>query len=495
MLRIDLLHTKAGMGASVALSLMILSVFLTGCQAPPVPDASSDAAAPVSPKTEGTGMNAASEPADAHAVSEEVVVESGPDKPNDVQADPDPVIARQATPPAETAPAVTQADSDTVAAVEEARDETSNQAAPVTEAQATPERPNREPVRTSSPGRTSPAVVQTQTVEPAIPASPDAKVFVVESVYDFGEISPLEKPTGSFHIKNIGTAVLYLTRVKLCCGARHTLSSDELQPGETSVLTVTYVANTIGKFEKYLNVYSNDASNPDVKLTIKGTVVRRLAWTPARFKLFLDKENGGCLPITISSTDGEPFSLKSFSATEDCLTADVDPNKVAKKFVLYPKVDLEKLGSLKIPKGMVRIKHTHQGCDIITLNYDLFKRYAYAPKRFLVLNADQRKSRTQRLSILDNYADSLSLKKGVDGEESMFAIKSVDCEKGTVALKSTKQIKDGYQLTFEITPPDPAGQRLFQDLITIVLSTGDEVQVPVNGIYSMAALTVSQGEK
>ena len=124
--------------------------------------------------------------------------------------------------------------------------------------------------------------------------------------------------------------------------------------------------------------------------------------------------------VKISSIDGKPFSLTSFSATEDCLKADIDPNKVAKEFVLYPKVDLEKLKSLKIPKGVVRIGHTHPGCDVIKLNYDLFVRYAFAPKRFLVLNADQRKTRTQRLTIVDNYANSLRLKN--DGKESMFAL-------------------------------------------------------------------------
>ena len=328
----------------------------------------------------------------------------------------------------------------------------------------------------------------TSTRVPSRVPSTDAKIYVVNKVCDFGEISPLEKPSGMFQIKNIGTDILYLTRIKLCCGARHELSSDELKPGETSVLAVTYVANTIGPFEKYLNVYSNDANTPDVKLTIKGNVVRRLAWTPERFKLFLDKDNGGCLPVKITSLDGKPFSLNIFTATENCMTADIDPNKVAKEFILYPKVDLEKLKSLKIPKGVVRIGHNHPGCDVIKLNYDLHKRVAFAPKRFLVLNADPTKTRIQRLTILDNYANSLSLEQ--DGKDSMFAIESVHCEKGSSVLKSTKKLEDGYQLTFQITPPDPAGQRLFQDLITIVVSTGDEIQVPVNGIYPMRPQSV-----
>ncbi len=340
---------------------------------------------------------------------------------------------------------------------------------------------------------TSPTKVAVEALKASPVLFSDAKIFVVDKVYDFGEVSPLERPEGTFHIKNIGTDVLFLTKVKLCCGAQYKLSSDTLKPGETSVLSVKYVATTIGPFEKYLNIFSNDSDSPDVKVTIKGKIVRRLAWTPNRFKLFLDKENGGCLPITISSLDGKPFALTSFTATEDCLVATVDPNKTAMKFVIQPKADLEKLGSLKIPKGVVRIKHTHPGCDVMVLNYDLFKRYAYTPKRFLVLNADPGKVRIQRLNILDNYADSLMLKQANGSKSSIFAIDSIDFGKGAAVLKSTKQIKDGYQLTFEISAPKPpARQRLFQDLITIKLSTGDQFEVPINGIYSMAALSDSK---
>ena len=485
MTSIGLLYTKAGMKSHVALSLIIIAALLGGCQVPP-PPGPSDGAASASPKATENESNASSGQDEKPVVAEKtevIEVQSVPQKAEDAQVDVPPVKVPQA--------AQDQAEPEVAAVVEAAENQAGPEATPAADLSA--EKPVELPVDAKAAGATSPASVVKEVVEASSVPSSNAKVYVVDKVYDFGEITPLEKPTGTFYIKNIGSDILYLTRVKLCCGAQHELTSDELKPGETSALTVTYVANTIGPFEKYMNVYSNDVSTPDVKLTIKGKVVRRLIWTPDRFKLFLDQENGGCLPVKISSIDGKPFSLNIFSATEDCLKADIDPNKVAKEFVLYPKVDLEKLKSLKMPKGVVRIGHTHPGCDVIKLNYDLFVRYAFAPKRFLVLNADQRKTRIQRLSILDNYADSLSIKN--DGKESMFAIESVRCEKGSSVLKSTKKLEDGFQLTFEITPPDPAGQRLFQDLITIVLSTGDELQVPINGIYSMAALSVSQGQE
>ena len=487
MIRIDRFKTKAGLGGRVALTLIIFSVFLGGCQTPS-PSGAPDAATSASPKKMDKTVSGDSDQTGQPVVSKETTIQPEPEKTEDVKTDAVPVKPAPVTdtPPVKEPPKVVVQQTPEQEKIE-----------PVTVVATDKEEPNkvpnRVPDRTPKPVATSPVKVINQTQETVPAPSPDAKIYVVSKTYDFGEITPLEAPTGTFQIKNIGTDILHLTRVKVCCGGQHKLSLDQLKPGETSILTLKYTANTVGAFEKYLNVYSNDANSPDVKLTIKGKVVRRLTWTPVRFKLFLDKENAGCVPVKISSTDGKPFALTIFTATENCLTADIDPNKVAKEFTVYPKVDMEKLKSLKIPKGVVRIAHTHPGCDVIKLNYDLFKRYAFAPKRFLVLNADHRRTRTQRLSILDNYADSLSLK--TDGKESMFKIESVACEKESAVLKSTKQIKDGFQLTFEITPPDPAGKRLFQDLITIKLSTGDELQVPVNGIYSVAALSASQKQE
>ncbi len=477
MISIGLLGTKGGEKPRLVLGLIIVAVFLGGCQVPPS-SGTPDAKASASPKATDKGATPYAEEAETSAVSDVNDAQSVPEKANDALVD-----AAPASPvPDEQPEAVAAAEAPKVAK---------------SVAIATPvlpdEEPNDLPVTSQATDATSPASRVTDAMKASIVASSDAKVFVVEAVYDFGEITPLEKPTATFQLKNIGTDTLHLTRVKVCCGAHHKLTSDSLEPGGTSVLTVSYIANTIGKFEKYLNVFSNDLNTPNLKLTIKGDVVRRLTWTPDRFKLILDQENGGCLPVRITSTDGKPFSLKLFTATEDCLVADIDLNKIAKEFVLQPRVDLEKLGSLKIPKGVVRIAHTHPGCDVIKLYYDLVRRYAFAPKRFLVLNADPKQTKIQRLTILDNYADSLSLM--ADGKESMFAIESVACEKGSTVLKSTKQVQDGFQLTFEIKPPEPAGQRLFQDVITIKLSIGDELQVPVNGIYSMAALSAVQDKE
>jgi proteasome lid subunit RPN8/RPN11 len=491
MTRKGLLQMKlSGTGMRLVLSLTVLCVWVVGCQVPPAPAASAQTPSAVSQEAAAPAEATYASQVQQEKAAATIPVQPVPEKTEEVRALPVAHLAVTQPEASTEVPAPLGAQPVVAAVHMPVEDEDPAPAVPLDTQQ-------EEEETESSP----PVVVET--AQASVPPSPDAKIYVVEKVFDFGEVTPLDTPKGTFQIKNIGTATLYVTKVTVCCGAQHTLSSEILAPGESSVLSVMYRSNSVGPFEKYLTVFSNDASSPDVKLTIKGSVVRHLKWTPDRFKLFLDQENGGCLPIKITSTDGKPFALSSFAATEDCLTATVDPDKEATEFVLMPKVDLKKLGALKMPKGVVRIKHTHPGCDTILLNYDLVKRYAFSPQRFLVLNADPKQVRTQRLNILDNYADSLKFKAENQTEDkaenkdankdapAMFTIEGVACQKESAVLKSVKQITDGYQLTFEITPPDPAGQRLFQDLIAIMLSTGDELIIPVNGIYSMAALSAA----
>lgn len=459
MTRTRLLTKKTAQGMCVAVKLFVITVIVMGCQVPPAPQA----------QTAQADNTALSQPAEP-VVETSVPVDTTASVTQDVAVEPavQPDKAMAAKP--------------VVAAVELAQEDGVEPPAAV--------EPNQPSDAPASP--TTKAIRDLSN----IPMSNDAKIYIVEKVCDFGETTPMDRPRGVFQIKNIGTDTLYLTDIKLCCGAQHELTSDELAPGETSELTVIYTTgDSIGAFEKYLYVYSNDISNPEIELTIKGKVVRRLEWTPSKFRLFLNEENGGCLPVTIKSTDGKPFSLTTFIATEDCLAVDIDPNKVATEFKIYPKVDLEKLGSMKMPKGIVRIKHTHPGCDTIVMNFDLSRRYAFTPKRFLVLNADPKRTKIQRVNIIDNYAESVLLDKKNETGLSVFTIESVECAGGTAVLKSTKQIEEGYQLTFEITtPPYVEGARMYEDVVRITLSTGDELQIPVNGIYSLGVVNAGNAQ-
>lgn len=78
--------------------------------------------------------------------------------------------------------------------------------------------------------------------------------------------------------------MLKIGEIKSTCGCTvFSLDKKEYGPGETGIIKITY---TTGKFpgssEKHIFVPTNDKTNPNVKLTIKATIVRQIEVTPIK---------------------------------------------------------------------------------------------------------------------------------------------------------------------------------------------------------------------
>ena len=318
--------------------------------------------------------------------------------------------------------------------------------------------------------------------------------------YDFGEVVPRAKAVGHFKVTNAGNASLEISEVKKCCGATLNWAKKTLKPGESSALEVTYTFVNVGAMKKNLYVSSNDPDDPRITLTIKGSVARKVSWTPTKIRLFLNEENAGVRPIQIKSLDGKPFAIKQFTVTGDIMSADVDPSFQATEFSIVPKVDVDKLAKMEIPQGRVQIFHTHPGAQTIGLNYDLLARFRLTPPRIIVFSATPEKKEKRKLWVLDNYPEDESddgagqgnqpVARASDGQafDLAFEIDSVQCEKGSVTVLSTGKIKNGYQLSLEIAPPEPeAGSRSFTDALQIKIKGGKELSVAVMGYYSNKA--------
>lgn len=103
-----------------------------------------------------------------------------------------------------------------------------------------------------------------------------------ELEHDFGKIHEEDgRVTTIFTFKNDGMAPLILQNVKASCGCTTPeFTKEAVNPGETGEITVTYNPNgRPGTINKTITVTSN-ASEPTIKLKIKGEVIPRPA-TPA----------------------------------------------------------------------------------------------------------------------------------------------------------------------------------------------------------------------
>ena len=119
---------------------------------------------------------------------------------------------------------------------------------------------------------------------------PSPKIMFEKVVHDFGQIGPGTKHTGEFKFTNTGEEVLKITKIERCCGIVSTSDKNEYAPGESGVLKVEYTATSLpGVIRKNLYVNTNDKTKPRFELTVKASIVRKVAWEPERLKLVLNE--------------------------------------------------------------------------------------------------------------------------------------------------------------------------------------------------------------
>jgi hypothetical protein len=292
-----------------------------------------------------------------------------------------------------------------------------------------------------------------------------AEITFENTVHDFGDVLGKSKNTCEFKFKNTGTGELKIGDVRSTCGCTaFELSKKDYLPGESGTIKVQYSAPVRpGTAQKHLYVPSNAKNNPRVELTVKANIILKVRVEPLNLTLAMDKENAGCPPLTLSSIDGVPFKITSFHSTNEVITVEIDPNTAATKFVLHPKVDIEKL--TKRLNGHINIKLTHPQCDTVSASYTTPPLYKSNPASIIIQNADPTEPIRRQVLIESNYGSS-------------FQIESVYSEKGTMQLLSQKNVREGIQLEVQINPPPQASKtRFFTDWLYIQIKGGERVQV------------------
>lgn len=330
-----------------------------------------------------------------------------------------------------------------------------------------------------------------QTQAQSQPAGAAPKVEIKTMTQDLGDIGPETTHTTKFEFKNVGNAPLKVAHVKGCCGSvvRGVKDGQEFAPGESGALDVEYRTGTYpGALVRKITMETNDLSQPEgvVNLTIKANVVYRIEHFPSRLNLFPKKENAGCIPITLKSTDGKPFSITGFRATANTLTAEFDPSVKATEFVLKPKVDAEKLA--RNTKGQISINLTHPECANVFIPYDVLPEFSVTPSQLTLFNIKASQPLQREIWVLSNYDED-------------FDIDSVTSQRGAMKLLESKKIpgvakpegsagdagKAGarYQLKIEITPPAMEDKRsILSDVLELKLKTGETLTVQCRGFYA-----------
>ncbi|MBW8040478.1 MAG: DUF1573 domain-containing protein [Planctomycetes bacterium] len=329
------------------------------------------------------------------------------------------------------------------------------------------------PTNSGLPRQQEPAKAKTATVKsPTKVNEPGPEITFESLMHDYGEIGAGTRNTCEFNFKNTGEVLLKISKIDAPCGCTvPKLAKKEYAPGESGILTVNYQSgNRSGSATKRLYVNSNDKAKPRVGLTIKAKVVMKVEHKPERLNILLKGENAGCPEITLTSRDQKPFAITSFKSTGDSITADYEPSVKAAKFVLKPKVDMEKLR--KSLRGQIEIGLTHPGAKKITIVFDALAEFKVDPRIIYVREAEAQKAVTKEVHIFSNYNEDIE-------------IESTSSKKGTVKVLNQKKVRNGYQLELQITPPTAESKRrVFTDVFSVKLKGGQELRITCYGIYS-----------
>jgi hypothetical protein len=181
-----------------------------------------------------------------------------------------------------------------------------------------------------------------------------------------------------------------------------------------------------------------------------------------------NQENAGCPEITITALDGKAFSIKGFTSTGNLITAEYDPNMVATRFILKPKVNMDQMK--EYPDGSIKIDLIHPESNNIIIPFNIVSEFKITPPQILAFNAQPGEPIYRKIWVFSNY--------GKD-----FEIESTSSQNNIIKVQSYDKIQNGFQFMLEIMPPAAEGKTRFKDVLFIKIKDSEKLSITFNGFY------------
>ncbi len=111
---------------------------------------------------------------------------------------------------------------------------------------------------------------------------PQPRVSVEHDEFDFGELQLGTETEHLFRIANTGEAPLNVRSGGTTCAkcTLYSLDKENLEPGESEDVKVSYRASSLGVFRQTATILTNDALRPRVTLVVRGKVVTMVRVSP-----------------------------------------------------------------------------------------------------------------------------------------------------------------------------------------------------------------------
>lgn len=121
---------------------------------------------------------------------------------------------------------------------------------------------------------------QTVVSKDGVPSGAGPRIAIESKEFNFGEVAFGEVVEQTFEVKNVGGEVLKIDRVSTSCGCtKAKVDKEEIAPGETAELLVTYDSGAMGRrligktVERFVYIRSNDSTEPQVEMRIEAEVI------------------------------------------------------------------------------------------------------------------------------------------------------------------------------------------------------------------------------
>ncbi len=161
----------------------------------------------------------------------------------------------------------------------------------------------------------APAAVATSPAAPAAPAaaaSGQPKAVVVQAIKDVGSVAKGDQLAEDFEIRNDGNAPLEITDVRPACGCTVAHYDRTVAPGRSGVVhLVIDTTSFTGPVAKGVTVFTNDAANPQIELTVRAKIDPYIAVKPgyARYSIVRGEAKEGTIVQTLYAPDGSPMDI------------------------------------------------------------------------------------------------------------------------------------------------------------------------------------------
>lgn len=138
------------------------------------------------------------------------------------------------------------------------------------------------------------------------------KAVIAEPILDVGVVAKGEKIVKEFTLKNEGDAPLEISEVRAACGCTVADYTKSIPPGGTGTVKVTVETTEFnGPIAKGVTIYTNDADNPQLELTVRARIEPHIFVKPgyARYIVVQGEPQEGTIGQTLYAPNGTSFDV------------------------------------------------------------------------------------------------------------------------------------------------------------------------------------------